>query len=123
MLLGGKGTFTAGGMQLLILRLALPFALSDLLGQEIALLRRELRKTRTTGLMDPSKDMVQALNRFLNWFVLVARQIMIPVADVPELQRKDSKMKEALQCVYPKKSGEKFFTPWNISKEQVPDHT
>ena len=63
--LRGKGTFTAGRMQLL--KLALPFALRDLLGPEIALLRSELGKPATASLVDPSTAMVQALNRFLEW--------------------------------------------------------
>ena len=106
--LGGKGTLTAGRMQLLML--ALPFALRDLLGPEIALLRRELGKPATASLVDPSTDIVQALNRFLVWFVM-ARQIMIPVADVPELQRLALTMKEELQRVFPEKSGEKSAQP------------
>ena len=42
--------------------------------REIVLLRRELGKPATASLVDPSTDMVQALNRFLDWFVM-ARQI------------------------------------------------
>ena len=71
-------------MQLLML--ALPFALRDLLVPEIALLCRELGKPATADLVDPthhqSTNMVQALNTFLDWFVM-ARQMMIPVANVP----------------------------------------
>ena len=59
-----RGTFTAGDMQQLML--ALPFALRDLFGPEIALLRRELGKPSTASLVDPITDMVQALNRFLS---------------------------------------------------------
>ena len=49
--------FTADSMQLLML--ALPFALRDLLGPEIALLRRELEKPASASLVDPSTGMVQ----------------------------------------------------------------
>ena len=69
--------------------------------------------------------MVQALNRFLDWFVM-ARQIMIPVADVadvPELQCRALTMKEELQRVFPEKSGEKLAEPWNFPKAHAPDHT
>ena len=100
----GKGTFTAGRMQLLVP--ALPFALRDLLGQEIALLRRELGKPATASLVGPSTHMVQALNRFLDWFVM-ARQIMITVADVPKLQRRALAIREELQRLFPEKPGEK----------------
>ena len=96
--LRGKGTFTACHMQLLML--ALPFALRDHLGPEIALLGKEPGKLGTACLVDPSTDMLQALNRFLDWFVM-ARQIMVPVADVPELQRRALTMKEELQRVFP----------------------
>ena len=79
--------------------------LRDLLGPDIALLCRELGKPATSDLVDPSTDMVQALNRFLDWFVM-ARQMMIPVADVPELQCLALTMKEELQRVFPEKSGD-----------------
>ena len=107
----GKGTFTACRMQLLML--ALPFALCDLLGQKIAFLGnngKELRKLATAGLVDLSTDMVQTLDRSLNWFV-IARQIMIPVADVPELQCRAVTMWEQLQHVFPENSGEKLAEP------------
>lgn len=118
--LRGKGTFTAGRMQLLML--ALPFALRDLLGPELAHLRSVLGKQATANLVDPSTDMVQALNRFLDWFVM-ARQLMIPVEDVPELQRRALTMKKELQRVFPEKSGEKSAQPWNFPKAHAPDHT
>ena len=57
MFLRVKGMFTADSMQLLML--ALPFALRDLLGPEIALLRRELEKPASASLVDPSTGMVQ----------------------------------------------------------------
>ena len=67
-----------------LLTLALLFALRNLFGPAIALLRKELGKPATAGLVDPSTDMVQALNRFLDWLVM-ARQTMIPVVDIPQL--------------------------------------
>ena len=53
---------------------------------EIALLCSELEKPETAILVDPSSDMMQTLNRFLDWLVM-DRQIKVPVADVPELHR------------------------------------
>ena len=102
--------------------LALPFALRDLLVPEIAVLCRELGKPTTSDLVNPSTDMVQVLNRFLDWFVMV-RQMMIPVADVPELQRRALTMKEELQRVFPEKSGKKSAEPWNFLMPHTPDHT
>ena len=102
--------------------LALPFALRDLLVPEIAVLCRELGKPTTSDLVNPSTDMVQVLNRFLYWFVMV-RQMMIPVADVPELQRRALTMKEELQRVFPEKSGKKSAEPWNFPKAHAPDYT
>jgi len=118
--LKGKGTFTAGRMQLLMI--ALPSALRDLLGPEIALLRRELVKDKTAALVDPSADMVMGVNSFLDWFMM-ARQMLMPVEDVPELQRRACNMKEELQRVFPEKSGEKSASPWNFPKAHAPDHT
>ena len=71
------------------------------------------RNAHNSRLVDPSTDVVQALNRFLDFFVM-ARQIMIAVADVPELQRRALTMKEELARVFPEKSGEKSAQPWNF---------
>ena len=83
--------------------LAPPLVLRDLLGPDIALLCKEQGTTATASLVDQSTDTGQALNRFLNWFVM-ARQILIPVAHTECIALT---IKEELQRVFPEKSGTK----------------
>ena len=61
-------------------------------------------KLRT--LVDPCTDMVSALNRFLDWFSM-ARRLLFPVADAPELQKRDCKLLQwwiAIVCNPPYKT-------------------
>ena len=53
----------------------------------------------------------------------MARQIVSPVSDVSKLQRRDLKMKEGQQRVFPEKSGKKSAKPWNFPKTHAPDNT
>lgn len=115
--LRGKGTFTAGRMQLLMM--ALPFALRDLLNQELAIIRRVLPRAEVE---DPCPDMVRALNSFLDFFTM-GRSMLLPVADLPELTNRHGIMLETLQDVFPEKSGEKSDIPWNFPKAHGPFHT
>ena len=125
--LNGKGTFTAGRMVMLMP--AIIFVLRDLLTPEIQIIRRELtnhgnsdRAAALSNLKDPWKDMVEALSSFLDWYIL-ARSMLFPLEDAPELQRRARFMKQELQRVFPEKSGEKSAKPWNFPKAHAPDHT
>ena len=114
--LRGKGTFTAGRM--LLLMMALPFALRDLLNQELASIRRVLPRA---AVEDPCPGMVRALNSFLDFFTM-GRSMLIPVADLPELTIRHSTMLQDLKDVFPNKSGEKSATPWNFPKAHAGVH-
>jgi hypothetical protein len=91
--------------------------LRDLLTPEIEIIRRELTKPGNktdiriiSNLRDPWKDMVEALSSFLDWFIM-ARSMLFPLEDAPELQKKSRLMKQDLQRVFPQKSGEKSAMP------------
>jgi len=125
--LNGKGTFTAGRMVMLMP--AIIFVLRDLLTPEIQIIRRELtnqgksdRAAALSNLKDPWKDIVEALSSFLDWFIM-ARGMLFPLEDAPELQKRARFMKQELQRVFPEKSGEKSAKPWNFPKAHAPDHT
>jgi len=123
--LEGKGTFTAGRMELLMI--ALPFVLRDLIRPELTLIERAIASgdiirdagNRVPVPADPCPGMIKALALFLDWYYL-ARQSLFPMAQVPELQRKYRAMKQAVKLVFPSKSGQQH--GWKFPKMHSPTH-
>ena len=124
--LEGKGTFTAGRMELLMI--ALPFVLRDLIRPELALIERaiaygeiirDLAGNQVPLPADPCPGMIKALALFLDWYYL-ARQSLFPMEQVPELQRKYRAMKQAVKRVFPSKSGQQH--GWKFPKMHSPTH-
>jgi hypothetical protein len=125
--LEGKGTFTAGRIELLMI--ALPFVLRDLIRPELVLIERAIASgdiirdvasgNRVPLPTDPCPGMIKALALFLDWYFL-ARQSLFPMAQVPELQRKYRAMKQAVKLVFPSKSGQQH--GWKFPKMHSPTH-
>ena len=122
----GKGTFTAGRMELLMI--ALPSVLRDLIAPEIKLIQRAIDSgdiiRDATGQKvqppaNPCPGIIKALVHLLDWYYL-ARQSLFPIGMTPELQRRYRVMKQTLKSVFPNKSGQK--KGWNFPKMHSPAH-
>ena len=124
--LEGKSTFTAGRLELLFM--ALCFVLRDLIDPELRLIEQAIRDGKVDKGTDgkfpappdnPCPDIIRALACFLDWYMM-ARLLMFPMDEAPELQRRAFVMKEVLQEVFPDKAGQ--IAAWNFPKMHMPEH-
>ena len=67
---------------------------------------------------DPCPDIVNCLAYFLEWYMM-ARLLLFPLDETPELQRREFVIKRELQRVSPEKSGE--IAAWNFPKMHSPE--
>ena len=122
----GKSTFTASRIEMLMM--ALPFALRDLIPQEIEFIKQAIRTRQVDAVdgrmpeppEDPCPDIVNCLACFLDWYMM-ARLLLFPMDDTPELQRRAFVMKGELQRVFPEKTGE--VAAWNFPKMHSTEKT
>ena len=124
--LEGKSTFTASRLELLMI--ALPSVLRDLIPQEIEFIKLAIKNKQVDvvdGRMpeppeDPCPEIVNCLACFLDWYMM-ARLLLFPMEETPELQRRAFVMKGELQRVFPDKTGE--VAKWNFPKMHSPEKT
>jgi len=122
----GKSTFTASRIEMLMI--ALPSAMRDLIAQEIEFIKQAIRNRQVDpvdGRMpeppeDPCPEIINCLACFLDWYMM-ARLLIFPMEETPELQRRAFVMKGELQRVFPEKTGE--VAMWNFPKMHSPEKT